>query len=187
MPKMKIDTLKQLLMIFVWTAVAYFGSEMILATFWGFLAAIGGLWLHYDMHGYLKAHHSWLVFVGVFFRIFSVLIAVAAFILASCGRLPGTKIRGDAFPQQAAGIHGPFIRVMFTILWAFVFFIVTLFVGATLFPIIGKIEGWDLTPPISVAIAWTVIWFASPLVALSLGSRGLLPGTKKKFSQDNGG
>jgi len=67
---------------------------------------------------------------------------------------------------------------MVIILWAVVFFVGTFIIGAICFPIINYFEGWRF-PPLSVAGIWDVILFGSPLVALSLGSRGILPGTKK--------
>lgn len=188
MLEMETDKLKRLLMLLIWTAGAYFGSWMILAMLWGILVGIAfGIshQVHYDLRGYLTGHQTEMVMVGGFFRVFSVLLAVAAFILALRGRLPGTRHADHTSPLRETGIHGLFGRAIFTILWAIAFFFATLLVGTAVLPIICKIEGWGFPPrvPLSVAIAWTAIWFASPLVALSLGSRGLLPGTKKKSFQ----
>ncbi len=91
--------MKRVLMILAWTAGAYFGCGIVLATIWGGLAGITFAvcyQLHYDAHGYLTAHHATLVLVGIIFRIFCVLVAVTAFILALRGRLPGTRIRHDS-------------------------------------------------------------------------------------------
>jgi hypothetical protein len=68
---------------------------------------------------------------------------------------------------------------MFVILWAVGFFVATLIVGTICLEVIGRFEGWDSLLPLRVAGIWAVILFGSPLVGLSLGSRGMLPGTKK--------
>jgi uncharacterized membrane protein SpoIIM required for sporulation len=71
-------------------------------------------------------------------------------------------------------------RAMFIILWAVVFFVVTLILGSICLPILCKLEGWKFpVMPLGVTEIWAVISIGSPLVGLSLGSRGLLPGTKK--------
>jgi hypothetical protein len=74
-------------------------------------------------------------------------------------------------------------RAMFIILWAVVFFVATLIVGTIFLPIISKLEGWSFPPPMAVGMVWAMICFGSPLVGLSLGSRGILPGTKKTKSE----
>ena len=73
-------------------------------------------------------------------------------------------------------------RVMFIILWAVVFFVATMIVGSICLPILSKLEGWSYPPPMRVGEIWAVISIGSPLVGLSLGSRGILPGTKKSAS-----
>jgi hypothetical protein len=70
-------------------------------------------------------------------------------------------------------------RAMFIILWAVVFFVATLILGSICLPILSRLEGWSYPPPMQVGEIWAVICFGSPLVGLSLGSRGILPGTKK--------
>ena len=76
-------------------------------------------------------------------------------------------------------------RVMFMLLWAVVFFIAITIVGSICLPILCKIEGWNFPMiPMGVGMVWAVISIGSPLVALSLGSRGILPGTKKTTSKD---
>jgi hypothetical protein len=86
--------MKRVLMILAWTTGAFFGSGLVLAMIVGFCGGItfGVCYqLHYDVHGYLTAHHSSLVLFGVIFRILCALIAVTVFILALRGRLPGTR------------------------------------------------------------------------------------------------
>lgn len=69
---------------------------------------------------------------------------------------------------------------MFIILWAFIFFVVTIIIGSICLPILCKLEGWNYPiMPLRVTEIWSVIAIGSPLVGLSLGSRGMLPGTKK--------
>ena len=71
-------------------------------------------------------------------------------------------------------------RIMFIILWAVAFFISITIIGSICLPILCKIEGWNYPiMPMGVGMVWAVIAFGSPLVGLSLGSRGILPGTKK--------
>ena len=72
-------------------------------------------------------------------------------------------------------------RAMFIILWALVFWFVTLTAGVIVFAIfnIGLRPG-NIRPSMLVGSIWAAIFFGSPLVGLSLGSRGILPGTKKK-------
>lgn len=193
-------------MILAWTAGAYFGSGIVLAMITGILFAIMGVIfdkLHYDIHSYLPAHHpSFVILFRVIFRAICVLIAVATFILALRGRLPGTKIREESrhqtsalgqMPPQSTGDQAPeshtvfrpgmelMKRAMFTILWAVVFFFAAMVVGSICLPILCKIEGWNFPfVPMGVGMVWALIATGSPLVALSLGSRGILPGTKKK-------
>ena len=70
---------------------------------------------------------------------------------------------------------------MFIILWAVAFFVATMIVGSIVLPVLCKIEGWNFpVVPMGVGMVWAVISIGSPLVALSLGSRGILPGTKKQ-------
>ena len=75
-------------------------------------------------------------------------------------------------------------RVMFIILWAVAFFVAITIVGSICLPTLCKIEGWNYPMvPMGVGMVWAVISIGSPLVALSLGSRGILPGTKKNASK----
>ena len=75
-------------------------------------------------------------------------------------------------------------RIMFIILWAVAFFVAVTIIGSMCLPILCKIEGWNYPiMPMGVGMVWAVIAFGSPLVGLSLGSRGILPGTKKNASK----
>jgi hypothetical protein len=74
-------------------------------------------------------------------------------------------------------------RAMFIILWAVFFFIGIMIVGSICLPLLCKIEGSNYPiMPMGVGMVWAVICIGSPLVGLSLGSRGILPGTKKSAS-----
>jgi hypothetical protein len=89
--------MKRPLMILAWTAGAYFGSGIVLAVivgiFFGIAIAVCSM-LHYDIHSYLPAQHPSLVVLShVIFRAICALVAVAAFIFALRGRLPGTKLQ----------------------------------------------------------------------------------------------
>jgi hypothetical protein len=64
------------------------------------------------------------------------------------------------------------------ILWALAFWVITVIVGTVVFQTL-KIGGMAWPPPVTVTEIWTVISLGSPLVGLSLGSRGILPGTAK--------
>jgi hypothetical protein len=76
-------------------------------------------------------------------------------------------------------------RVMFMLLWAVVFFVATLIIGSICLPILCKIEGWNYPRvPMGVGMVLAMISIGSPLVALSLGSRGILPCTKKTTTKD---
>jgi hypothetical protein len=83
-------------------------------------------------------------------------------------------------------IHACMKRAMFIILWAVIFFVVTLIVGSICLPILCRLEGWSYPiMPLRVMEVWSLISIGSPLVGLSLGSRGLLPGTKKNTRKDS--
>lgn len=72
-------------------------------------------------------------------------------------------------------------RAIFIILWAVIFFVATMILGSIFLPILCRIEGWNFPiMPLRVTEIWAVISAASPLLGLSLGSRGILPGTKKQ-------
>jgi hypothetical protein len=76
-------------------------------------------------------------------------------------------------------------RVTFIILWAVAFFIAITIVGSIVLPVLCKAEGWNYPMmPMSVSMVWSVISIIAPLVALGLGSRGVLPGTKKSQSKE---
>jgi len=75
-------------------------------------------------------------------------------------------------------------RAMFIILWAVIFCVVAFIVGSICLSILSRIEGWSFPPPLFVGEIFTMICFGSPLIGLSLGSRGILPGTKKDKSKD---
>jgi hypothetical protein len=174
--------MKRVLMILIWTVGVYYAGGIVLSSICGIVGGIASVvchQLHYDMGGYIRTHHSSLLWVGSVFRICCLLLAAAAFILAWRGRLPGTKTGHEPLAQPRVNQSGPFMRVMFMIVWAVAFFVGTLVIGSILLPAISKLEGWGFPPPLKVGIVWAVICFGSPLVALSLGSRGLLPGTKK--------
>jgi hypothetical protein len=86
--------MKRVLIILGWTAGAYFGGGIVLAVIWGLLIGIASFVsfeLHYDLHSYLAAHLPSVELFRIIFRAMCALIAVAAFILASRGRLPGTR------------------------------------------------------------------------------------------------
>jgi hypothetical protein len=75
-------------------------------------------------------------------------------------------------------------RAMFTILWAAVFFVATMIVGSIVFPILRSAGIISWPPSATVDMIWAVVGIGSPLVALSLGSRGILPGTKKQSKDE---
>lgn len=86
--------MKRALMILVWTAIAYLGSELALTA----LVALGlGITMgiirgaDFNAHDYLASHRSSLVLLEMILRIVSALVAATTFILALVGRLPGTK------------------------------------------------------------------------------------------------
>ena len=71
-------------------------------------------------------------------------------------------------------------RAMFIILWAFIFFIVIMIVGSIVLSVLQSAKIVSSPPSATVDMVWAVIAIGSPLVGLSLGSRGLLPGTQKQ-------
>jgi hypothetical protein len=76
-------------------------------------------------------------------------------------------------------------RVMFIILWAVAFFVAITIVGSIVLPVLCKAKGWNYPMlPMSVSMVWSVISIIAPLIALSLGLRGILPGTKKSQSKE---
>jgi hypothetical protein len=70
-------------------------------------------------------------------------------------------------------------RTLFIILWAFGFLIATLIAGTAIFRIltVAGIISWPV--PMLIGEIWAVVCIGSPLIGLSLGSRGILPGTEK--------
>ena len=93
--------MKRTLIILAWTVGAYFASGIVLAILWGIVGGIAvgiSILLHYDIHSWFVAHHSWSAIAGIIFRILCALAAVVAFVLALRGRLPGTKMRRDSSP-----------------------------------------------------------------------------------------
>lgn len=91
--------MKRVLIILAWTGGAYFGSGIVLAILWGILGGIAvgiSILLHYNIHNWFVAHHSWSVIAGIIFRMLCALAAFTALILALRGGLPGTKIRRDS-------------------------------------------------------------------------------------------
>ena len=70
-------------------------------------------------------------------------------------------------------------RAALIIIWALLFWLVALLTGSLVFQFLRFVGLISWPPPLFVSIIWTVIFFGSPLLALSLGSRGKLPGTQK--------
>ena len=71
-------------------------------------------------------------------------------------------------------------RAMFIVLWAFVFFVAVMILGSIVFPVLRSAGIISWPPSAMVDMIWAVIAIGSPLVGLSLGSRGILPGTQKE-------
>lgn len=82
-------------MIFAWTFGVYMFSRITLVAI---AAVLGGFAfgicrsLHYDVHNYLATHRSLLLVFWTVIRCLYISLGGVAFLLASRGRLPGTKM-----------------------------------------------------------------------------------------------
>jgi hypothetical protein len=79
-------------------------------------------------------------------------------------------------------------RVMFTVLWAVIFLVLAMIVCTTCFSKFSKVDNSNhpIHPIISTGagLVSVVIIIGSPLLAMRLGSRGILPGTTKTYKSE---
>jgi hypothetical protein len=76
-------------------------------------------------------------------------------------------------------------KTLCTTLWMFAFTLGTLLFGAVVLAILTHTRIVSLTVLAYLDLAFEVVLFLSPLVALWLGLRGVLPGTKSGSESDD--
>jgi hypothetical protein len=166
-------SLKRVLIILAWTFGVYFVSMLLLLTVAGAVVTLA-VAFHYDVHTYIKLHPSVPSIFAITFTGPPVLLGTLAFFLGLRGYLPGTG-NSTWLTDRIKGLN----RWIMIIIWVAVFWIAATLVGTVVLQILRSTGLISWPPPFAIDLIWAAIFWLSPVLALSLGSRGKLPGTKR--------